>query len=85
MLLFVHGRYKGIAGRRAKRIGLQSVLIHYMVMLLVHPGLAKQTGPKLVILIVLTLVSNYWLIMVSEKFVLWLLEIPPVMGWKLET
>jgi hypothetical protein len=55
-----------------------------MVMLLVHPGLSEQTGPKLVIFIVLTFVSNYWLIMVREQLVPRLLEITPVVRWKFE-
>lgn len=54
-------------------------------MLFIHPGLAKQTRPQLVVLIVLTLVSNYWLIMIAEQLVPRLLEIPPVMSRKLKT
>jgi hypothetical protein len=81
----IHGGYEGIAGWGSKRISLQFILIDYVIVLKIDPCFSKETCPKLVILVVFSLVSNYWLEMIIEKLVFWFLEETPIMCWKFKT
>jgi hypothetical protein len=83
--VLVHSGDEPVARRGAEGVGLQLVLVHYVVPFDVHPGLSEQTCPQLEILVELPLPTDDGLVVLRVEFVLGILEVPPFICWKFQT